>query len=72
MVLRKLISEFDADSDGQFTLSELRQLGRDLCIPYQEQLKFEGLRENNVEQEKKVEKNDKAGRETSVWNNAGK
>ncbi|VUZ51247.1 unnamed protein product [Hymenolepis diminuta] len=36
LVLRKLISEFDADSDGQFTLSELRQLGHDLCIPYQE------------------------------------
>ncbi|VDL14663.1 unnamed protein product [Hymenolepis diminuta] len=40
LVLRKLISEFDADSDGQFTLSELRQLGHDLCIPYQEFLKW--------------------------------
>ncbi|VDN97967.1 unnamed protein product [Rodentolepis nana] len=40
MALRKLISEFDADSDGYFTLLELRQLGHDLCIPYQEFLKW--------------------------------
>lgn len=32
----KLLSAFDADKDGKLTLLEMRQLGRDLCIPYEE------------------------------------
>ncbi len=32
----KLLSEFDSNKDGKLTLLEMRQLGRDLCIPYGE------------------------------------
>ncbi|KAM7542716.1 hypothetical protein Aperf_G00000018873 [Anoplocephala perfoliata] len=40
IALRKLIAEFDADSDGKLTLAELRLLGHDLGIPFAEFLKW--------------------------------
>ncbi|CDS37772.1 Calcium binding protein [Echinococcus multilocularis] len=40
MIMKQLLMEFDSNKDGIFTLAELRQMSRDLCIPYEEFLKW--------------------------------
>ncbi|KAL5970679.1 16 kDa calcium-binding protein [Taenia solium] len=36
MAMKQLLLEFDSNKDGVLTLAELRQMSRDLCIPYEE------------------------------------
>lgn len=36
MAMKRLLLEFDSNKDGVLTLAELRQMSRDLCIPYEE------------------------------------
>ncbi|KAL5107808.1 Retinal guanylyl cyclase 2 [Taenia crassiceps] len=40
MAMKQLLLEFDSNKDGVLTLVELRRMSRDLCIPYEEFLKW--------------------------------